>query len=123
MAATPEQRSTFGQRLREVRSARGMSQPELGQCLHDFGGVAVSGPAVSDWERGVSAPDQQNTFALEDALREPRGSLGGLLGYRGDDPTTAGQISALREEVAALRALVLRLDSAIDAPRGDDEAP
>ena len=119
MAATPDQRRDFGQRLRALRTSHGHTQPVLGELLEQHGGYNVTAPAVSDWERGVSAPDQRNASALERVFGEPVGSLAGLLGYRGDDPSTAAEISDLRREVAELRTLVERLGTPADAPQPD----
>ena len=100
MAATPDQRRDFGRRLRELREAKGLTQPSLGALLGDHGGSGVSGPAVSDWERGVSAPDQRNAAVLEAIFGEP---LAERLGYRVDGASIEQRVLDLEAVVAELR--------------------
>ena len=123
MAASPEQRRQFGDRLRALRASHGMTQPQLGGALAAHDGVNVSGPAVSDWERGVSAPDQQNAAALEHIFGEPEGALAGMLGYSGGDPGLLEEVRTLRAEVEAMRLLLERLDRSLGgapaAPGGE----
>src|SRR5437867_10149523 len=53
---------TFGQALRHVRSARGLSQQQLGRLAH------YSGAYVSDLERGRKRPGPTIAQALDTAL-------------------------------------------------------
>lgn len=99
MAATADQRRALGDRLKELRAAAGLSQEQVCQALPEHGGTDITAAAYSEYERGISAPSHPNVRALEDLLGEPRGALGGLVGYRDDDPTTAAQIAELREIV------------------------
>jgi hypothetical protein len=69
-------------------------------AVHD--GTAVSGPAVSDWERGVSAPDQRNVTALEAIFEEP---LAELLGYSGGDPGVYERLGGVEERLTRLETL------------------
>lgn len=111
MAATPAQRRSFGARLRELREARGWSQPQVGGFLAEHGGDAISGAAISEYERGLSAPSLKNVLALEHLFDEPAGALAGLVGYRGDDPTMLAQLADLQADVKQLKAdvrLILR---------------
>lgn len=104
MAATPEQRKAFGQRLKELRTARGWSQPQLVAAVVEAGGDQVSPAAVSEYERGVSAPSVDYTRVLEEVFDgEP---LRELLGYRGDDPTVRAEIVELRDRFTQLEARV-----------------
>lgn len=75
----------------------------MGAGLVDHDGDAVSGSAISEYERGISAPSPENVRALERLFEEPEGALAGLVGYRGDDPTTTAQLAELREEVTQLK--------------------
>ncbi|MBB0242998.1 helix-turn-helix domain-containing protein [Streptomyces alkaliphilus] len=54
--------SFAGNRLREIRKARGFSQEQLAAEL------GVRPAYVSKWERGVSAPNGTNTVKLLRAL-------------------------------------------------------
>lgn len=97
MPPSPEQRRVFGQRLAALREDARTSQRAVGAALPVHGGTSVTGSAVSEWERGISAPDPQNTRALELLFDEPEGGLGGLLGYRGDAPTITARLAALED--------------------------
>ena len=52
----------FGERLQELRRARGMTQEDFAAQLK------VSRQAVSKWETGEAAPDLSKLLALADAL-------------------------------------------------------
>ena len=49
---------TFGEKLQELRKARGWSQEELAGQIH------VSRQALSKWESGGAVPDPENIIAL-----------------------------------------------------------
>ena len=49
---------TFGEKLKELRKARGWSQEELAGQIH------VSRQALSKWESGGAVPDTENIIAL-----------------------------------------------------------
>ena len=49
---------TFGEKLQELRKARGWSQEELAGQIH------VSRQALSKWESGGAVPDTENIIAL-----------------------------------------------------------
>lgn len=123
MASTPDQRRELGDRLKTLRAHVGLSQKDVVGQLKKHRGYAVSAAAYSEWERGLSAPDAQNTAALERLFREPEGSLAAILNYRGEDPTLMAEVRTLRAEVAGLRDLILRLDRSLDGARGAGEAP
>lgn len=99
MAPTPQQRDAFSRRLVELRSASGLTQKQVSLLLVDHGGNGVTVSAYSEYERGVSAPSAQNARALEEIFDEPAGALGELLGYRGDDPSTAARLERLEDLV------------------------
>lgn len=110
MATTPEQRKAFGARLRTLRtSGTFLNQEELGAAIGQHGGKAVSAAAVSEYERGVSAPDAASVAAIELLLGEPAGSLAGLLGYRGDDPSMEARVSGLERQMEELLRLLRQL--------------
>lgn len=48
----------FGERIKELRKNKGLSQEELGECF------SISGPAVSKWEAGLSEPDNLTLIKL-----------------------------------------------------------
>ena len=50
----------FGERIKELRKQKGLSQEELGQYF------SISGPAVSKWESGNSEPDNVTLLKLSD---------------------------------------------------------
>jgi transcriptional regulator with XRE-family HTH domain len=57
----------FGKRLREIRTARGMSQADLAVAVEDRGGRLTSN-YVSDLERGLKAPTLTMVLKLSRAL-------------------------------------------------------
>lgn len=122
MAATPQERAEFGKRLRALRRDAGISQAEAAGQLAKYDGENVTPAAMSEYERGVSAPSRQNVRALEAMFSEPDGALAGVLGYRADDGNLLTEVRSLREEVAALRALIERLDRYQDDAQGAGEA-
>jgi transcriptional regulator with XRE-family HTH domain len=109
--ATADQRHAFGERLAVLRTAAGLSQRAIGETLAEHDGTAVSGSAYSEWERGISSPSPENVRALERIFDEPEGALAGLLGLRGDDPSTDARITTLERQMAELLDLVRRLGS------------
>lgn len=123
MAPTPQQRIDFARRFVLLRKGSGKTQAMVAALLQAHDGDPVSAAAISEYERGVSAPSSRNALALERIFDEPEGSLAGLLGYRGDDPSTSAELSALRREVAELRALVERLGTPADAPQPEGAEP
>ena len=60
---------TLGERIREQRKARGMSQEMVAGCL------GVSRQAVAKWESGQSAPSAENLHRLAELLGTTAGSL------------------------------------------------
>ena len=60
---------TLGERIREQRKARGMSQEMVA------GRLGVSRPAVAKWESGQSAPSAENLHRLAELLGTTAGSL------------------------------------------------
>lgn len=102
MAPTPDQKKAFAERLKPLRVHAGHTQKAVVEALKKHGGYQVTDAAYSEWERGLSAPDGQNAGALEKLFGEPEGSLGALLGYRGDDPGTSERLSRLEDRFAHL---------------------
>ena len=60
---------TLGERIREQRKARGMSQEMVA------GHLGVSRQAVAKWESGQSAPSAENLHRLAELLGTTAGSL------------------------------------------------
>lgn len=83
-------RERFGQALRDVMAAQGVSPTELAERL----GVSPSG--VTNWTRGRKEPqDFWVVFDLERALQLPSGTLSRILGFcpcEGDVPSLEGAI-------------------------------
>lgn len=99
----------FAGRLKELRRHAGLTQLAVVQALPDHGGYLVSDAACSLWEQASSAPDAINAAALERLFGEPEGALGALLGYRGDDPSTAERLNRLEARFDQLEAKIERL--------------
>ena len=49
---------TYGERIRQEREAKGLTQEELAEAL------GVSRQAVSKWETDIASPDMENLLAL-----------------------------------------------------------
>ena len=48
----------IGQRLKELRKKKGITQSAFADCMH------VSSQAVSNWERGIAPPDLDNLVRI-----------------------------------------------------------
>jgi transcriptional regulator with XRE-family HTH domain len=64
----------FGKRLRDIRTARNMSQADLAAAVEDRGGRLTSN-YVSDLERGLKAPTLTMILKLSRALDTPVAQL------------------------------------------------
>lgn len=71
----------FGRAVGEARDARGWSQEELAVK------AGVSQSNVSGWESGKWAPDPEQVFAVERALRVKPGALSEHLGFVPAEPS------------------------------------
>lgn len=80
---TAEQRTAFGHRVRELRTALGMSLADLADELRAHG-QGTTAQAVWGWEAARHAPTRAKVVALEDAFGAVNGLLP-LLGYRRRD--------------------------------------
>ena len=98
----------FADRLKQARSARGLSQADLASALHGMRAGEVTQSAVSYWESGKNLPTLDAFVALTQALGV---SADWLLGLDGgalpkDAQRLAKQLAALsparRKAVAAL---------------------
>lgn len=98
----------FGERLKQARSARGLSQADLAAALHGMRSGEVTQSAVSYWESGKNLPTLDAFVALTAALGV---SADWLLGLDGgalpkDAQRLAKQLADLpparRKAVAAL---------------------
>lgn len=98
--ATRDQREKFGRRLRELRSARGLSLADMARAL-TAAGQEVSYQTVSAWEKGEYAPRAPATVAKIEALLGADGELVELLGLA-SGPTLVERVRALEERVRAL---------------------
>lgn len=78
----------FGNRLREFREERGMTQRELAEKLH------VHVPAISRYETGVCLPNAETLVELAGVLRINIDVL--LLGRNSDNPVDESLIKDLR---------------------------
>lgn len=93
----------FGERLRALRERRELTQSELGKVLR------VSKQTISNYENGVSAPDQETLGRLADYFGV---STDYLLG-RTDDPRVAGSDDPPSPAAACLSKLTPDLRSLI----------
>ena len=66
-AAYERHKQQFGQRLKRLREAAGLSQMGLARLLP--GGTDVS--HVSRWERGISFPEFKTLFAMAEVFEVP----------------------------------------------------
>lgn len=62
LVAKEKKNSAFGRRLRELREARGLSLPKLGELT----GIAFQ--TIAKYERGENVPNWQTVEKLADAL-------------------------------------------------------
>lgn len=102
MAPTPNQRETFGRRLKELRQARDLTQRVVIAAMVECGGYEVTAQAFGQWESGKGSPDRQNAVALAKVFGEPDYSLAEILGYGGDDPTIRAELDAIRDRLNQL---------------------
>ena len=110
---TPQMKdSTRGERLRELRDAKGLTQ----HAVADHFGIDKA--SVSEWERDLSAPSRKRLAGLDDLY----GASGEVLALYGVKPTIEAapldMVEALLErvdrlalQVEQLRADVVRLES------------
>lgn len=92
----PSVEKRLGERVRQLRLARGMSQPELGDRI---GRVFQQ---VQKYEQGISSPNLSLICAIADALEV---SLGELLAGIVDGPAPDGLRPIEAEILEAVRAL------------------
>jgi len=78
-----EEGPRFGARLREMRLARGLTQPEIGAR------VGTSASNISDLERGVKVPTLTTVARLADALDCSVSELVEVLDRRPRGPKTS----------------------------------
>jgi transcriptional regulator with XRE-family HTH domain len=64
-----------GKRIRDCRSAAGLTQEELAQLT----GKKLSASRISNYEQGTRALDVEGALILGEALRQPAGYLLGVL--------------------------------------------
>lgn len=101
---TPEQRQQFAARLRERRGQLGWSGQDLADRLMQYGATTTR-QAVSEWERGKSAPRRETALLLDVVIGE---QLSPILGYAPSD-----------EMISRLDDLERRVRALEDARRGD----
>lgn len=106
MAPTPNQRETFGRRLRELRQSRDLTQRVVIAAMVECDGYEVTPQAFGQWENGIGSPDRQNAVALAKVFDEPDYSLAEILGYRGDDPTIRAELDEIRERIKVLEQML-----------------
>lgn len=61
--ASRHPREIIGENIRRARTARDLSQKELGRLVND-----VDSMAVSNWERGINRPSDANLEVLASVL-------------------------------------------------------
>ncbi len=94
--AEPSIERRLGERIRQLRLARGMSQPELGDRI---GRVFQQ---VQKYEQGISSPNLSLLCAMADALEVP---LSELLAGLADSPPPDGLRPIESEILEAVRSL------------------
>lgn len=102
MAVTTDQKREFGARVRVLRTALGMSMPDLVVVLAEHG-EEFSHQALSAWERGEYAPSQPETVRALEQIFGVDGELLDLLGMVAG-PTLNERVEGLERRVAALEA-------------------
>jgi transcriptional regulator with XRE-family HTH domain len=85
--------SRFAQKIKELRSAKRMSQAELGDI------VGVTRAAVQQWERGTTTPSLENLSIL---ARFFDISLAQLLGTPDENESVDAELRELPSDVAAI---------------------
>lgn len=81
--APAQDAQALGERIRQLRTARGLSQEALAEALD------VSRQAVAKWERGASLPSMANLLALSRVSGVPLSELTGM--PQEAEPVPAGQ--------------------------------
>lgn len=124
MPPTPQQRTAFQARLRDLMRARDVSLKTIAEALPQHGGDKVSAQAISNWLNTTNnAPGRHQAIALARALGEPDGTFAELLGYRLDDPGTDARFERLEQRVNDLDARLTRqtqmLEELLDPGRDD----
>lgn len=126
-----EHAERIGKRLRKRRLELGLNQREVADRMKN---PAVSNQHVSNWERGVYKPSDENLSDIAQALEldgvayfyadEPRTDTPDLMGALSGDPAAEqilASLAALRAEIAAL-ARRLPPEDAGPPPRTGGEA-
>lgn len=95
MAATPEERQHFGERLKAWREDRGYSQKRLADKVNEIEDTTYTRQSVSQWESGRNVPPRSVVAAIESVLVID-GELTTALGY--------GPVVAMDERISSLEA-------------------
>lgn len=118
MDPSPEQIKAFGAEARRLRRKAGLTAVEVATRLTAELGRTIPHQSVTAWERGEYGPQDTATAEAFDRIVDGAGALAALL--VGSDLLT--EVRTLRSEVADLRRLLIRLDTAIGAPPADGGA-
>lgn len=118
MASTADQRRDFGEELRRLRLARGLSAVELAQALGVLldDGDSWSHAAVTAWERGAWAPRKVGIVdALEEILDADAGDLRRRLGYASSNGDgLEARLGVAERDIRGLKSAVKRTDQKVD---------
>ena len=114
MAAGPDERLRFGERLKERREERPMTRQALIDAVNEATGMDYTPQAVYAWETGRNLPPLNIIRVVEDIL-ELDSELLTILGYD-HTPTTDERLTALEESVT-------RIEAALRRVSGDEPAP
>lgn len=107
MAATPEERRQFGDRLKMWRLERGHTQDQLAEAINAIEESAYSRQSVSQWEIGRNVPPRTVVAAIEKVLGV-EGELAPMLGY-GPTATMDERVSSLEAQLREIREIVEEL--------------
>lgn len=95
----------IGGRIRAARRGAGLTQARLAAAL------GVEPITVSRWERGVTSPSLPRLRRIAELTET---TVSDLVGVGGPNDAHALELQALREELAATRALVERVALALE---------
>lgn len=76
-------RRRLGEQIRNLRSAAGMTQGDLGNALANTsaGDLPIPQTTISRWETGSVELEMEQVYAIEAVLKVPHGHLSAAAGY------------------------------------------
>lgn len=105
---TPQMNPTRGERLRELRDAKGLTQRAVADHFE------IDKASISEWERDRSAPSRRRLVALDD-LYDAGGEVLALYGVKPSiEAAPLDMVAALLDRVDRLALLVEQLRADVD---------